>query len=190
MMDRNKRNTTDETMRPDQDAMNRDPRAQTMDGGAAPAGRTATAPTARQETDAARQERRGPSTADLASAMEQRDTNGASGPKYVEGEETRAARTGGAGSDARSTPLFPQNQVEHFRSQWTEIQTGFVDDPRQVVERADQLVAEVIKGLAEGFARERNQLEQQWDRGDNVDTESLRVALQRYRSFFERLLSA
>ena len=64
----------------------------------------------------------------------------------------------------------------------------FVDEPRAAVERADSLVAEVMKQLAEGFARERSTLEHQWDRGDNVTTEDLRVALQRYRSFFDRLL--
>jgi hypothetical protein len=63
-----------------------------------------------------------------------------------------------------------------------------VDEPRQAVEGADKLVAEVIQRLAEGFANERSGLEKQWDGGDNVSTEDLRVALQRYRSFFDRLL--
>jgi hypothetical protein len=75
-----------------------------------------------------------------------------------------------------------------FRSQWSKVQTGFVDEPRQTVAEADQLVASVMKRLAEGFANERSGLEKQWDRGDNVSTEELRVALQRYRSFFDRLL--
>jgi hypothetical protein len=65
-----------------------------------------------------------------------------------------------------------------------------VDEPRKAVEEADKLVASVMKRLAEGFANERSKLEKQWDRGDNVSTEDLRVALQRYRSFFDRLLSA
>jgi len=47
----------------------------------------------------------------------------------------------------------------------------------------------VINRIADSFGRERAQLEQQWDRGDNVSTEDLRVALQRYRSFFSRLLT-
>jgi hypothetical protein len=51
------------------------------------------------------------------------------------------------------------------------------------------LVAATMKRLAEVFASERAQLEGQWDRGDNVSTEDLRVALQRYRSFFTRLLT-
>jgi len=57
------------------------------------------------------------------------------------------------------------------------------------VERADSLVAEVMQELARTFAEERQKLEAQWGRGDNVSTEDLRVALQRYRSFFSRLLS-
>jgi hypothetical protein len=58
-----------------------------------------------------------------------------------------------------------------------------------VLKKGDGLVAEVMKRLAETVAQERAKLEQQWDRGDNVDTENLRVALQSYRSFFDRLLS-
>ena len=70
------------------------------------------------------------------------------------------------------------------------IQTGFVDEPRQTVEQADELVAQVMQRLAEGFAAERERLEQQWGRGEDVSTEDLRIALQRYRSFFQRLLAA
>ena len=79
--------------------------------------------------------------------------------------------------------------AEGYRSRWTEVQTGFVDDPRQSVERADGLVAEVMKRLAEVFADERSRLEEQWARGEEADTEGLRMALRRYRSFFDRLLS-
>ncbi len=85
--------------------------------------------------------------------------------------------------------LFPENESRDFHNRWTDIQTAFVDEPRQAVERADELVAEVIKRLADSFARERSQLEGQWGRGDNVSTEDLRVALQRYRAFFDRLLN-
>jgi hypothetical protein len=60
---------------------------------------------------------------------------------------------------------------------------------RRAVEEADGLVASAMKRLAEVFAEERSKLEQQWDRGDNVSTEDLRIALQRYRSFFHQLLS-
>jgi hypothetical protein len=87
------------------------------------------------------------------------------------------------------TQLFPNHELQEFRSRWDGIQTTFVDEPRRAVEQADSLVASAMKRLAEVFAEERAGLEKQWDRGDNVSTEDLRVALTRYRSFFQRLLS-
>ncbi len=92
-------------------------------------------------------------------------------------------------AEGKPEPLLPADQSSDFRTRWETIQAGFVDDPRRVVEEADSLVAEVMKRLAESFADERASLEGQWDRGDQVDTEDLRIALQRYRSFFYRLLS-
>jgi hypothetical protein len=76
-----------------------------------------------------------------------------------------------------------------FQSRWEEIQVRFVDEPRGAVEDADALVATVMQRLAESFAQERERLESQWGRGEDISTEDLRVALQRYRSFFQRLLS-
>lgn len=88
-----------------------------------------------------------------------------------------------------SGTLLPDTETGDLRRQWDTIQTGFVDEPRRAVEQADELVAGAMKRLAEIFATERGQLESQWDRGDDVSTEGLRIALQRYRTFFERLLS-
>jgi hypothetical protein len=86
-------------------------------------------------------------------------------------------------------PLFHDQELGGFRTRWEAIQTGFVDEPRSAVEQADALVAEMMTKLSETFSRERQALEDQWSRGDNISTEDLRVALKRYRSFFERLLS-
>jgi hypothetical protein len=88
-----------------------------------------------------------------------------------------------------SKPLLRQQDAEGFRARWTDVQTGFVDAPRQAVEQADQLVAELMQHLAKTFADARSGLERQWDRGDDVPTDDLRTAFQRYRSFFERLLA-
>ena len=85
--------------------------------------------------------------------------------------------------------LFPDDEAERLRTRWSEVQATFVDAPRDSVERADALVAEAMKRLAEIFATERSGLERQWDRGEDVTTEDLRLALQRYRAFFGRLLS-
>jgi hypothetical protein len=85
--------------------------------------------------------------------------------------------------------LFPSEESTGYRSRWEAIQTGFVDEPRAAVEQADALVSQVVTRLSEVFGRERQALEQQWGRGDNVSTEDLRIALKRYRAFFDRLLS-
>ena len=90
---------------------------------------------------------------------------------------------------SNAAPLFPTGEADTFRTRWTEVQTGFVDEPRNAVEQADGLVAEMMKQLAEVFADERSKLEEQWSRGDDISTEDLRQALRRYRSFFDRLLS-
>jgi len=87
------------------------------------------------------------------------------------------------------TALFSPDETNSLRGQWDSVQVGFVDEPRQAVEKADALVAGAMKRLAEVFAAERERLEKQWDRGDSVSTEELRLALQRYRAFFGRLLS-
>lgn len=98
-------------------------------------------------------------------------------------------RSGGPSSDAQG-PLLANDQSERFVTRWQEIQAGFVDKPRESVAEADALVADLMQRLAAGFSDERERLEGQWDRGDDVSTEDLRVALTRYRSFFDRLLSA
>jgi hypothetical protein len=90
---------------------------------------------------------------------------------------------------AESNPLFADDELHNFRARWDQAQTSFVDEPRQAVEQADSLVANVVKRIAEQFSAERATLEQQWAKGDNVSTEDLRQALRRYRSFFDRLLT-
>ena len=122
-------------------------------------------------------------TAELASygvAQKQPD-----GPKLVKGQEPE---TPDEAAVAKPMPLFSESEMGDFRSQWSKVQTGFVDEPRRTVEEADKLVGAVMQRLAEGFAKARSGLEKQWDSGDNVSTEHLRLALQRYRSFFDRLL--
>jgi hypothetical protein len=85
--------------------------------------------------------------------------------------------------------LFPAGDTESLRSQWRDIQGTFVDEPREAVERANQLVENVIKRLTQVFATERATLEKEWSAGKDVSTEDLRQALRRYRSFFDRLLA-
>jgi hypothetical protein len=101
----------------------------------------------------------------------------------------RAETNGDEHPDEEATPLFSQDEGNQLRSRWTAVQTAFVDDPRDAVAQADSLVAETIQSLATSFSDQRGRLEEQWGRGENVSTEDLRVVLQRYRSFFNRLLN-
>ncbi|MGC1420844.1 MAG: hypothetical protein WA815_00765 [Terracidiphilus sp.] len=134
------------------------------------------------------------STAELAHANEPIEQ------KFVENREDGRDRSGsveehlkGSGMQPSETEeqaaLFSQDESKDLYAKWDAIQVGFVDEPRQAVERADSLVAGAMKRLAEVFAEERARLEGQWDRGDSVSTEELRLALRRYRAFFGRLLS-
>jgi hypothetical protein len=88
------------------------------------------------------------------------------------------------------TPLFGRDEAGSLRDRWEVIQATFVDDPKHAVESADNLISEAIDRLSKVFTDERTNLEQQWNRGDEASTEDLRLALQKYRSFFDRLLAA
>jgi hypothetical protein len=116
-------------------------------------------------------------TRDIARSMETATANPASRPEQA-AADTRAA-----------LPMFSADEASGYRTRWEGVQTGFVDEPRKAVEEADALVAQVIKRLSEVFADERANLEHQWDQGDQISTEDLRIALRKYRSFFDRLLS-
>jgi hypothetical protein len=85
--------------------------------------------------------------------------------------------------------LVSKRGMEDLRGRWTTIQASFVDEPRKAVEQADQLVESAIKQIEEGFRDQRSQLEKQWNAGTDASTEDLRLSLQRYRTFFDRLLS-
>ncbi|HTI38164.1 MAG TPA: hypothetical protein VL484_11415 [Vicinamibacterales bacterium] len=126
------------------------------------------------------------STTEIARAMDRNDTAGGERARV---EDARAIEGAPRDVDARPGPLFADEELTGYRTRWSGIQTGFVDEPRKAVEEADTLVAELMKRLAESFAEERRKLEAEWERSEKVSTEDLRIAMRRYRSFFERLLS-
>src|SRR5579863_2008993 len=86
------------------------------------------------------------------------------------------------------TGFLPDDRLDALRNRWGDIQTGFVDDPRGAVRDAHAMVGELVDELTDTFTRERTALEEQWAKDRNPDTEALRVALQRYRAFFNGLL--
>lgn len=96
----------------------------------------------------------------------------------------------GPNEDDAPLELFGEDEVESFRDEWRDIQARFVDDPREAVEGADHLVAEVMSALATTFNNHKHDLEHQWQEGSDVQTEDLRQALRRDRTFFDQLLNA
>lgn len=104
--------------------------------------------------------------------------------------DTRGFESAQPSGDREREPLLNPDLLERLSAQWAEIQADFVDRPRESVQRADSLVVDVMQRVTTSLSQQRGQLESQWEKGDDVSTEDLRVALTRYRSFFDRLLSA
>ena len=100
----------------------------------------------------------------------------------IPAEDSNAA----AGSDS----LLSAGARQELGTRWSEIQANFVDHPQGSVQEADALVVDVMQRVTGSLSNERERLESQWRQGDDVSTEDLRVALTRYRTFFDRLLSA
>jgi hypothetical protein len=134
-----------------------------------------------------REETRRPSTRDVARAAVESPPLRPEEPATFRGTQPEREPVMTPDEPGR-TELFHGDEANGFRSRWEAIQTGFVDEPRAAVEEADSLVAQVTTRVAQIFAEERTGLEARWERGEIVSTEDLRIALKRYRSFFDRLL--
>lgn len=85
-----------------------------------------------------------------------------------------------------STIIDPQ-RAEHWRAQWEDVRMMFVDQPHDAVARADGLVGEVLDELARTFTQQRSALDP--NAVGDPSTEEMRRAVQRYREFFDRLLT-
>jgi hypothetical protein len=123
--------------------------------------------------------------------IEERQRSEPREPRTEQKREERVSETPSPAAtlDEGLEPLFEDEAARKFRSRWQVIQGKFVDDPRDSVKQADDLVADIIKSVTMSFADRRIGLEKQWNSGENISTEDMRVALKRYRSFFERLLT-
>lgn len=129
-------------------------------------------------------------TEDLLGHAPPRDPDEREAADAERNDTPRADPSAPGEASATDGALMGAAEAERYRGRWSDVQASFVDEPQRAVADADGLVAEVIRGLAEAFSRERSSLEAQWSRGDEVSTEELRKALQRYRSFFDRLLAS
>ena len=136
-----------------------------------------------------------PRTSDLANPVqedelrvEQESPSTEGRAQDAEGDDLIVLEEDGSPTSGTQMDLIEDGDRVAFLSRWKEIQSDFVDEPRGAVSEADGLVAELMQHLARSFADVRSGLETQWDRKEDVSTEDLRVALQRYRTFFKRLL--
>nr|WP_271209759.1 hypothetical protein [Rhodococcus wratislaviensis]GLK34507.1 hypothetical protein GCM10017611_13550 [Rhodococcus wratislaviensis] len=145
----------------------------------------------RAETTESSTEARGP-----AAESPQRSTAASSSPvedqrstdepvRSTENAQPSAEETESSSNQA----LFAEDELSVLRLRWDEVQSGFVDDPRECVQKADGLVSDVVDRITTGFSEARSRLEEQWARGEEGSTEDLRLALKRYREFFQRLLA-
>lgn len=141
---------------------------------------------AAEPTSAAELQRNGLTTADLAAAGERPAAQRENRERRATLDENKSVPRS---PDEPLAALFSAQVADDFQSRWNAVQSSFVDDPKAAVRQGDELVAQVMKSLADTFAKERAQLESQLDRPDEASTENLRVALRRYRSFFKRLLA-
>jgi hypothetical protein len=132
------------------------------------------------ESETSTEGRSGLSTKDFTAEGRQRGTDRMPDPSTEPADE----RTG----DDWEVRLFSDSDRDQLRHRWETVQQQFVDEPKAAVQDADALVAETIQSVAQTFSSARSELEDRWSRGDDVSTEDLRVTLQQYRSFFNRLL--
>ena len=86
--------------------------------------------------------------------------------------------------------LFSADDRIRFGRRWRDIQSCFIDDPRQAVDSADTLVVDMMDHIGDRIAAHRSALTRQRDGEGTADTEDLRLAIRRYRALFHRLLSA
>jgi hypothetical protein len=110
-----------------------------------------------------------------------------SAQRHPNADTTGGGETSGPDEEERER-LIPQERTDEYTARWDTLKGGFVDEPRQAVAAADQLVQELLDELQEVFRTQRQGLEQGLD-ADQTSTEDLRVALRRYRSLFDRMLS-
>jgi hypothetical protein len=134
----------------------------------------------------------GPATEQVSAPEQAQDAQfraPAEQPIALPAEQVAAPDSTNGTIEDRQESLFDDDQLSGLKSRWTDVQAGFVDDPRECVQKADGLVSDVVDQLTSSFSQARSRLEEQWARGEKASTEDLRLALQRYRQFFERLLA-
>jgi hypothetical protein len=118
----------------------------------------------------------------------------AADPAWADGDRMRGRPlSAAAGLDE---PLL--GDADGFRARWQRAQAGFIDDPREAVGDAADLIEQTAQALVGALRQRQRELRVLWERGlaeetapadatDGADTEHLRLMMQRYRALFNQL---
>jgi hypothetical protein len=91
--------------------------------------------------------------------------------------------------------------ADGFRARWQRAQAGFIDDPKEAVGDAADLIEQTAQALVGALRQRQRELRVLWERGladdtapadgtaaaSGADTEHLRLMMQRYRALFNQL---
>jgi hypothetical protein len=115
-------------------------------------------------------------------------------PRHAVASAPAASAMPGTSASVVDEPLL--SDVAGFRTRWQQTQAGFVDDPRQAVGEAADLIEQAAQALVVAVRQRQRQLRESWDRtpeahgtepANVADTEQLRLMMQRYRALFNQL---
>ena len=97
-------------------------------------------------------------------------------------EESRGQPGGQLAAEGNAARVGLLNDVASLRGEWQRVQGTFVDDPQRAVHEASVLIDRTLEEIRANVGSK--------DPGETTSIEDLRVSFERYREFFERLLSA
>ena len=92
-------------------------------------------------------------------------------------------------AESTDAMLFADSELSGLRSRWIEVQSAFVDDPATACRRPTAWSPMSSTSSRRGSPAPARTSRSSGARGEEVSTEDLRIALKRYREFFERLLA-
>jgi hypothetical protein len=117
-------------------------------------------------------------------------TAGATGADTTTGTTGADTTTGTTGADTTTgttgVGIAPE-RAQELRERWSAVKGEFVDDPKSAANSARDVAGEVLEELERALRKKHGTLGDAL--GSDPKTEELRVAINRYQEFSERLLS-
>ncbi len=83
-------------------------------------------------------------------------------------------------------PLIDRGSMADFERRWQAVQADFVDDPRRSVGEAGNVMAELMEHIAKSLRQRAADLGA--GHAGEMDTEAMRMELQRYRQLMSRVV--